>query len=303
MDRFYLSDTAANKVFQLDRSGKVLLTYGRLPAQVPGSYDPADVHRARKTGDLDRRRRQRSAHRRGTGRAESRQRMERRRQAAARIPLAANQGQRRLHLRPGTSRADLHRRAAGLADAIQSRLREGLLDGGRGLARTWATTRARPKLDKPQFMRVNGQAYIACGRSNNVYRLEGDRWLLSAALLHERVDDNKWTFAFWHDANGNGQIDDDEKTPTELPGSVLAYHGQNWLDDLSMVGMNQNGHDVWRMAPSGFDAARQSDLQGMEKAVCRPDLRGKAGRQGRRDPRRKRARGEVRELDPDRRLA
>ncbi|HBC88726.1 MAG TPA: hypothetical protein DCZ94_17430, partial [Lentisphaeria bacterium] len=38
--RFYLSDSKANKVYQLDASGKILLTYGRLPAQKSGSYDP-----------------------------------------------------------------------------------------------------------------------------------------------------------------------------------------------------------------------------------------------------------------------
>ena len=38
--RFYLSDPGANKVYQLDRAGKILRTFGRLTAQKPGSYDP-----------------------------------------------------------------------------------------------------------------------------------------------------------------------------------------------------------------------------------------------------------------------
>ena len=38
--RFYLSDPGVNKVYQLDRAGKILRTFGRLKAQKPGSYDP-----------------------------------------------------------------------------------------------------------------------------------------------------------------------------------------------------------------------------------------------------------------------
>jgi len=38
--RFYLSDPGANKVYQLDRKGKILRTYGRLASQKPGKYDP-----------------------------------------------------------------------------------------------------------------------------------------------------------------------------------------------------------------------------------------------------------------------
>lgn len=37
--RFYLSDSAANKVFQLDAKGAVTRTFGKLSAQVPGRYD------------------------------------------------------------------------------------------------------------------------------------------------------------------------------------------------------------------------------------------------------------------------
>ena len=38
--RFYISDEAANHVYQLSRAGKVLRTFGRLDAQKPGAYDP-----------------------------------------------------------------------------------------------------------------------------------------------------------------------------------------------------------------------------------------------------------------------
>ena len=38
--RFYLSDPGANKVYQVDHTGEILRTFGRLAVQKPGSYDP-----------------------------------------------------------------------------------------------------------------------------------------------------------------------------------------------------------------------------------------------------------------------
>src|SRR5205814_7610106 len=38
--RVYISDEKANHVYQLSPEGKVLLTFGKLEAQKPGTYDP-----------------------------------------------------------------------------------------------------------------------------------------------------------------------------------------------------------------------------------------------------------------------
>lgn len=90
-------------------------------------------------------------------------------------------------------------------------------------------------------------------------------------MLRLRPDPKKPpTTAFWHDANGNGRVDDDELTPTELPGQVLTYHGQNWLEDLSLLAPAQGGQDVWRLAPSGFDAHGNPIFTEFKKVLTDP---------------------------------
>jgi hypothetical protein len=250
--RFYLSDTAANKVFQLDGKGKVLRTFGRPGVQKPGGYDPDILMSPGKLATwVD---------------AEGNDR----------VLIVENAGPNRT--------AEWSAEGKRLRDflSLQTKANDGYavdtehpedvyVPGQEGWLtrfkvdyekRTWTVDAVwpdvgndprAPNLQKPQLIRVNGRLYLAGGRSYNVYRLDGDRWLLSTAILQER-DGNKWKYSLWHDANGNGKVEDDETTPTELPGRVLTYHGQNWLDDLSFVGMNQGGRDVWRLAPSSFDA-------------------------------------------------
>ena len=143
--------------------------------------------------------------------------------------------------------------------------------------RTWTTDavwpdvgtdKNAPGVEKPQFIRANGRAYLAMEKSFNVYRLAGDRWLLSAAILRE-TRDNKTTHSLWHDANGNGRVDE-AATPTDLPGRVLIYHGQNWLDDLSLVAMEQGGRDVWRLAPESFDTHGNPIFKTWKKLLSDP---------------------------------
>ncbi|MGE9297291.1 MAG: hypothetical protein ACQKBV_13495, partial [Puniceicoccales bacterium] len=38
--RIYLSDATANRIYQLDQTGNITRTFGNLPRQTPGSYDP-----------------------------------------------------------------------------------------------------------------------------------------------------------------------------------------------------------------------------------------------------------------------
>ena len=101
-----------------------------------------------------------------------------------------------------------------------------------------------PHLDHPQFIRVDGRAYLACGRSYNIYRLDGERWKLSAALIRKRDAKSKLTVSSWHDANDDGKVSEDECAPLDSPGQFFTYHGSQWLDDLSMVAINQGGRDV-----------------------------------------------------------
>lgn len=108
-------------------------------------------------------------------------------------------------------------------------------------------------IDHPQFIRRNNIEYLASARGNLIYRHAGDRWLLSSGMLRKQVD-NKTEYLTWHDANGDGAITADECAPMALPGRVLRYHGSQWLDDLSLVSLMQEGRSVQRLAPDSFDA-------------------------------------------------
>lgn len=113
-----------------------------------------------------------------------------------------------------------------------------------------------PRLVFPRLIRANGNLYLAGGRTFNVYRLAGDRWLLSAALIRVQPEKGQAKYFFWHDENGNGKVDPEEyeKTPADPPTGTWKYWGQHWLDDLSLAIVPQPGDAVWRMAPNGFDA-------------------------------------------------
>ena len=108
-------------------------------------------------------------------------------------------------------------------------------------------------MDRAQFIRWNGRAYLACRRSFNIYRFDGGRLLLSAAVLKENKA-RGWPAGLWHDANGNGRVDEEEITAVPTPAGVRTYHGQNWLDDLSLVAPAQGSPSVWRLAPAGADS-------------------------------------------------
>jgi hypothetical protein len=134
-----------------------------------------------------------------------------------------------------------------------------------------------PNFDHPQFIRVNGREYLACGRSNNVYRHAGDRWILSAAIIREKKAD-KWEYFSWHDVNGDGHVReaDYRKNPLAVPGAVIRYHGNQWMDDLSLVAINQGGQDVWRLAPDSFDSQGNPIFTHWQKLLTDPILEARA---------------------------
>lgn len=113
-----------------------------------------------------------------------------------------------------------------------------------------------PHLVFPRLIRVHGNLYLAGERTFNIYRLAGDRWLLSAGLIAQRSTKGQPKYYFWHDENGNGKVDESEykDTPTDLPVGVWKYWGQRWLDDLSLAAVPQGSDTVWRLPVSGFDA-------------------------------------------------
>ena len=274
--RFYLSDPTANKVYQLDAAGKVLRTFGRLDAQKPGALRPADVHRARQAGDVDRRARQRPPDRGRERRAEPRQRVERRRQAAARVPVAADQGQRRLRRRPGAPRARLRPRPR----------RAGSRDSGWTTPRgTWTidavwpdvgTDPRAPGLKKPIFVRANGLRLPGGGERGDgrtpstSTASDGDRWMLlrrDPPPRRRRRSTNSRRYlplARRQRQRAGGRRRADPR-PTR-PAASSSYHGQNWAEDLSFLAIAMGGQDVWRLAPTGFDAHGNPVFKDWQKA-------------------------------------
>lgn len=272
--RFYLSDTAANKVFQLDRAGKTLRTFGRLDAQKPGSFDPQTLMSPGKLATWTD--------------AEDNDR----------LLIAENAGPNRV------SEWSADGKFLREFLSLQTKANDGYafdpehpdevyIPGQRGWltrfkvnfeTRVWTIdavwpfvedTPRVPDLDRVRLVRLNGKIYLCGRRSHNVYRLEDERCVLSAAILSERSGD-KTSYALWHDANGNGRVDDGESAPNEMPGWVLTYHGQNWLDDLSFLAPAQGGRDVWRLAPSGFDAQGNPIFKEWQKLFSDPVFEARA---------------------------
>lgn len=274
--RIYLSDARANKVFQCDRTGKLLRSFGRLDAQKPGSYDPQTLMAPGKLAtwtDADGNDRLLIIEQAGPNRATEwsadgtylRQFMS--------LQTSANDGyavdpENPQHVYVGGKQGWLTRFVVDYAT------------GSWTVNAVWPEVGTDPKapgLDHPQFINANGQKYLACGRSNNVYRLAGDRWLLAAALIREKVGDAMQTFA-WHDANGDGRVQEEEyrTTPLEMPAWLFRYHGNQWLADLSLVAINQGGRDVWRLAPTGYDAHGNPIFSKWEKLFTDPILEARA---------------------------
>ena len=258
--RFYLSDEAANHVYQFGKDGKPLVTFGKLPAQRPGTYDRLTLMSPGKLATWT--------------------------DAAGpdRILIVENDGPNRVS--EWSADGTLLREFM----TLQTKANDGYavdpdnaqhiyVPGQRGwLTRfqvdydkhTWTVDAVWPLpedpkahgLTKPKLIRTGGRTYLAGAGgaregSFNVFRLSEQGWKLSASILRVREDDKqpfKFKYFLWHDSNDNGRVNDDELNPTELPGAVFTYHGQNWADDLSFLAMNQGGQDAWRLAPSSFDS-------------------------------------------------
>lgn len=268
--RFYLSDSAANKVFQFDAQGKVTRTFGRLSAQKPGAYDPQTFMAPEKLA---------------TWKDAS---------GADRLIVVEQAGPNRVS--EWSADGKLLREFM----SLQTHANDGYafdpehpdhvyLPGKRGwmtrfkvnyATREWTVDAVWPyedkdplagHLDRLQFIRTQGRVYLAGRRSFTIYRFDGDKLLLSAGIIRVRKDPKQQpTHALWHDANGNGRVDDEELAPTQLPGSILTYHGQNWLEDLSLLAPAQGGQDVWRLAPEGFDSHGNPIFKSWTKVLTDP---------------------------------
>jgi hypothetical protein len=250
--RLYLSDPAANKVYQLDRAGKVLLTYGRLDVQRSETYDPLTLMSPGKLAtwtDHDGNDRLIIVEQAGPNRAAEWSADGKLLRDFLSLQTKANDG---YAVDPEDPRLIYIAGHRGWLTRFKLDLdtRKWTVDA------VWpdvGTDPLSPGFDHPQFIRANRREYIACGRSNNVYRHDGTRWLLSAAIVRQR-NDNKTDYFSWHDARGDGRVRLEDCQALDMPGMLIRYHGNQWLDDLSLAAINQGGPDVWRLAPAGFDA-------------------------------------------------
>ncbi len=299
--RFYLSDSAANKVFQLDAQGKVTRTFGRqpvgralLPVASPepktgksarptfpmGTYDPQTFMAPEKLAtwkDASGEDRLIVVEQAGPNRVSEWSANGKLLREFMSLQTYANDGygfdpehpehvylpgkrwtpSSRLGLRPDPSAQENAVGTESQPTGWMTRFKVNYATREWTVDAVWPFEDNDPRagpLDRLQFIRTQGRVYLAGRRSFTIYRFDGDKLLLSAGILRLRKDPKQPpTHAFWHDANGNGRVDDDEIVPTQLPGTVLTYHGQNWLEDLSLLAPAQGGQDVWRLAPSGFD--------------------------------------------------
>lgn len=264
--RLYLSDRAANKVFQFDSGGKTLRTFGKLECQKPGAYDREILMSPAKLATWT------DA------------------QGKDRLIICEEEGPNRAAEWDAESGKLLreypsYQTKCNSGYAIDPANPSHLYLPGQGdwltrfkldyATRQWTVDAVWPgveggqrsRLDKPVAIRANGMLYLASERNLFVYRLtpSGDAWVRSAGLVEK---EKAWFF--WNDANGNGVCDDEELRPTTLPGHVLTYHGQKWLPDLSYLAMAQDSRDVWRLAPSSFDAHGNPIFTAWQKVLTDP---------------------------------
>ena len=251
--RVYLSDSAANKVYQFDQTGKRLRTFGRLAAQEPGKYDPRSFMAPEKLAcwtDADGHDRLLVVEMAGPNRLSE---------------WSADGELLREWLTPQTQANGgyaVDPRHPSLVYMIGQRgwldrFRVDYATGQWHIDAVWpnfGVGRLADRLEHPKLIYHGDTPYLAFAKNTAVYRLAGNRWLASAAILSEKKD-NKTVRYFWHDANGDGEIQDAEykNAPAEIPPGTLRYHGEMWMDGLALVAIGQETRDVWRLPPTSFD--------------------------------------------------
>jgi hypothetical protein len=253
--RFYLSDPNANHVYQLDAQGKVLRTFGRATVPVPGTYDPQSFLAPEKLACWTDP------------------------QGQTRLLVVEMAGPNRLSEWSGDTGALLRQwvtpqTRANDGYAIDPRHPElAYVLGQRDTLVRWkidyASGQWTPEavwyrigpsgfddrllqvLGRPRVIYRGSDVYIVFARGYVVYHLEGSRLRACAAVLNDPGQPGSF---LWSDRNGDGRVEPDELTPAYAPPGTFRYFGETWFDDLSLVCIGQYTPDIWRLAPSGFDA-------------------------------------------------
>ena len=109
----------------------------------------------------------------------------------------------------------------------------------------------------PEIINHGGRKYLALKRFGlgvNLWRFTGDRLLPSAGIIREGKQGNpKASYSAWHDANGNGKIDADERRPLDMPRGLDRYWGDYRQDDLSLLVPRAGTQDVYRLPVKELD--------------------------------------------------
>lgn len=258
--RIYLSDSAANHVYQFDAQGRQLHVYGRLKAQELGRYDPETFMAPEKLAcwtDAKGQDRLLVVEMAGPNRLSEwsgdngkliRQWVVPQTHANdgyaidPRHPdLVYLQGQRDTLVRWKINYAT----GQWTPEAVWAGMGQSGFDGK--LSQT---------LGRPRVIYRGNETYIAFQRGYALFHLEGDRLRACAAILSEKADPDHSASYLWRDLNGDGQAQRNEYRPFAMnpPPGVLRYFGETWFDDLSFIGIGQGTPDIWRLAPSRFDA-------------------------------------------------
>jgi hypothetical protein len=111
----------------------------------------------------------------------------------------------------------------------------------------------------PQIIHRDGRKYLTFNKGKGnlpmIYRFEGDQVLASAGILREDQKGRPPTYFSWHDANGNGARESEERSPLALPGGMTSprYWGDYWQDDLSLLTPATGTADLYRLPVKRFD--------------------------------------------------
>ena len=251
----YLSDPAANQVYQFSPQGKKLRAFGRAPAQTPGSYDPETLMAPGKL----------ACWRDAEGRD--------------RIVIVENEGPNRTS--EWSSDGKLLREwmspqtFSNLGYAVDPRQPDRFYIQGQGgwllrlrvdyASGKFATDAVWPgvftgrfgagQLGFPKLLYRGDTRYLAFGRGYVIFREDKDRWVAAAGLIEEKAaKKNRWYV--WRDENGDGQTQTGEyrSHPTSPPRGTMRYWGESWLDDFSLAAIQLDSPDVWRLPATGFDS-------------------------------------------------
>ena len=262
--RIYLSDSAANHVYQLDSQGRLLRTYGRLNAPIEGRYDPNSFMSPRKLACWTD----------ATGQD--------------RLLVVENSGPNRLSewsgdhgnllrqwVTPQTKSNDGYAVDPRHPDRIYLPGHEGSLVRWRV---NYTTGQWTPEavwshlvdpndspsglfgghllqgLASPRLIYHANNAYLVFNRGYAVFRLEGERFRPCAAILHQSTDSVDHTY-LWRDLNGDGRVQLSEYLPfpITLPPGTNRYFGETFADDLSLIFMGQGTDAIWQLSPTAFD--------------------------------------------------